>query len=55
MAIDILEKLPRIVGNRYLFPEKVPSNPIKVFRRIIKRAGIESSFKLHEIRHTVAS
>jgi len=59
MAIDILDALPRIEGNPYLFPGKVPGNPIqnpiKAFKRIIKRAGIEESFRLHDIRHTVAS
>ena len=29
MAIDILDKLPRIDGNPYLFPGKVPGNPIQ--------------------------
>ncbi|MCK5355980.1 MAG: tyrosine-type recombinase/integrase, partial [Methyloprofundus sp.] len=59
MAIDILEALPKVEGNPYLFPGKVPGtpiqNPIKAFKRIIKRAGIEESFRLHDIRHTVAS
>ena len=59
MAIDILEALPKVEGNPYLFPGKIKgnpiNNPIKAFKRIIKRAGIESTFRLHDIRHTVAS
>ena len=30
MAIDILDKLPRVDGNPYLFPGKVPGNPYKI-------------------------
>lgn len=59
MAIHILENLPRIAGNPYVFPGKIAgrplNNPIKAFKRMINRAGIESSFRLHDIRHTVAS
>jgi integrase len=59
MAIDILEGLPKVYGNPYVFPGKISGqpivNPIKAFKRIINRAGIESSFRLHDIRHTVAS
>ena len=59
MALHILEGLPKVYGNPYVFPGKVEgqpiNNPIKAFKRIIHRAGIESSFRLHDIRHTVAS
>ena len=59
MAIDILEALPRIEGNPYVFPGKIKghpiNNPTEAFKRIKKRAGIEESFRLHDIRHTVAS
>ena len=59
MALEILKQLPKIQGNPYVFPGKVEgkpiNNPIKAFKRIIQRAGIESSFRLHDIRHTVAS
>jgi len=59
MAISVLEGLPRLAGNPYIFVGKVSgqsiNNPIKAFKRIAKRAGIESSFRLHDIRHTVAS
>lgn len=44
MAIYILESLPKVDGNPYLFPGKVPGNliqnQIKAFKRIIKRAEI---------------
>jgi len=59
MAIDILEALPKVEGNPYVFPGKIKgqpiNNPTEVFKRIKKRAGIEESFRLHDIRHTVAS
>ncbi len=59
MALEVLERLPKVYGNPYVFPGKVEgrpiNNPIKAFKRIINRAGIESSFRLHDIRHTVAS
>ena len=58
MAIDIWKALPRIEGNPYLFPGRVPGNPIqnpiKAFKRTIKHAGIESTFRLHDLRHTTA-
>ena len=59
MALHVLEQVPKIYGNPYVFAGKVKgqaiNNPIKAFKRIIKRAGIESTFRLHDIRHTVAS
>jgi len=59
MAIKILESIDRIADNPYVFPGKIAgnpiNNPIKAFKRMIKKAGIESSFRLHDIRHTVAS
>jgi integrase len=59
MSVQILEDLPRVHGNPHVFPGKISGqpivNPIKAFKRIINRAGIESSFRLHDIRHTVAS
>ena len=59
MALQILESLPKVVGNAYVFPGKVEvqpiNNPIKAFKRIINRAGIEESFRLHDLRHTHAS
>jgi integrase len=59
MALQIIEALPKIQGNPYVFVGNVTGNPIqnpmKAFKRIIARAGIESTFRLHDIRHTVAS
>ena len=59
MALKILEALPKIQGNPYVFVGKVTGNPIqnpmKAFKRIITRAGIESTFRCHDLRHTVAS
>lgn len=59
IAIKILQAIPRNPGNPYVFVGKIAgqpiNNPIKAFKRIIKRAGIEKSFRLHDIRHTVAS
>ncbi len=59
IALSILESLPKVVGNPYVFPGKVEgqpiNNPIKAFKRIIDRAGIEESFRLHDLRHTHAS
>lgn len=59
MALHILESLPKVAGNPYVFPGKVEGqpihNPIKAFKRIIDRAGIEQSFRLHDLRHTHAS
>jgi integrase len=57
--LHILESLPKVAGNPYVFPGKIEgqpiNNPIKAFKRIIVRAGIESSFRLHDLRHTHAS
>lgn len=59
MALQVLASLPHSPDNPYVFPGKVAGqpliNPIKAFKRIIARAGIEKSFRLHDIRHTVAS
>jgi integrase len=59
MAIQILEGLSKVYGNPYVFVGNVAGqplhNPIKAFKRIIDRAGIESSFRLHDLRHTHAS
>jgi len=48
MSVQILEALPKIQGNPI-------QNPMKAFKRIIARAGIEPTFRLHDIRQTVAS
>ena len=59
MALQILEALPKIHGNSYVFVGKVPGNaiqnPMKAFKRIIARAGVESTFRCHDLRHSHAS
>jgi integrase len=59
MALQILEALPKVLGNPYVFVGKVQDNaiqnPMKAFKRIIARAGVESTFRCHDLRHTVAS
>ena len=59
MALKILNELPKVQSNPYVFVGKVQGNPIqypmKAFKRIIARAGVESNFRFHDIRHTVAS
>lgn len=51
MAVAILERLPRV--DPYVFAGT--HNPTRAFKRIIQRAGIEKSFRMHDLRHTVAS
>ena len=59
MALQILEALTKVQGNSYVFVGKVQGNPIqnpiKAIKRIIARTAGESTFRLHDIRHTVAS
>jgi integrase len=64
LAIDILEKLPRIAGNPYVFASpynrthgKPISEPRCAYERILKRAGIEKLEEVcfHTARHSVAS
>jgi len=59
LALQILESLPKVAGNLYVFRGKVEgqpiNNPIKAFKRMIDPAGIEASFRLHDLRHTHAS
>ena len=59
MALQIIEALPKIQDNPFVFVGKVPGNPIqnpmKAFKRIIARAGIEATFRCHDLRHTLAS
>lgn len=59
MALDLITRLPRQPGNEYIFCGSIEgqpiTNPIKAFKRMLKRAGIESSVRLHDLRHTAAS
>jgi integrase len=59
MSVQILEALPKVLSNPYVFVGKIQGqplhNPIKAFKRIIARAEIESTFRLHDLRHTHAS
>jgi integrase len=59
MALQILNELPKVQGNPYVFVGKIQGqplhNPIKAFKRIIARAEVESTFRLHDLRHTHAS
>lgn len=59
MSVQILEALPKVLSNPYVFVGKIQGqplhNPIKAFKRIIYRADIESHFRLHDLRHTHAS
>ena len=59
MSVQILEALPKVLGNPYVFVGKIQGqplhNPIKAFKRIIYRSDIESHFRLHDLRHTHAS
>jgi integrase len=59
MALQILNELPKVQSNPYVFVGKVQGNaiqnPMKAFKRIIARAGVESTFRCHDLRHTHAS
>ena len=59
MSVQILNELPKVQGNPYVFVGKIQGqplhNPIKAFKRIIARAEVESTFRLHDLRHTHAS
>lgn len=58
-AITVLEGIPRLQGNPYIFPSpKVPGQPLGDFKgpwkRIRQNAGLED-VHLHDLRHTVGS
>ena len=59
VAVNILKSAPRATGNPYLFPGKVTgkplNNPRKAFHRMLKKSGIEKSFRIHDLRHSFAS
>lgn len=58
VAMEILERRPKIPGNPYVFPGKVPGqplvNPTKAFRRVLANAAI-SDFTIHDLRRTAAT
>jgi len=57
-AVELLRDQVRCPDNPYVFPGKVPgkplNNPIKGFRRILAKAGIEN-LRIHDLRHSFAS
>jgi len=57
-ALALLQEQPRLDGNPYVFPGRVPgqaiNNPIKGFKRILAAAGIEN-LRIHDLRHSFAS
>ena len=57
--MHILEHLPKVRNNPYVFVGKIEGqpiqNPIKAFKRMVDRAGLESSLRCHDLRHTHAS
>lgn len=64
LAIDILEKLPRIAGNPYVFASqhircqgKPIGEPRCAYERVLQKAGIEDRDEVcfHTARHSVAS
>jgi len=59
MSVHILEHLPKVRNNPYVFVGKIEGqpiqNPIKAFKRMVDRAGLESSLRCHDLRHTHAS
>jgi integrase len=58
MAVKLLEQQPRVPGNPFVFPGKVPgqplNNPQKAFNRVLKKIGI-TNFRIHDLRHSFAS
>ena len=58
MAVELLQKQPRLPNNPFIFPGKIEgkqiNNPVKAFKRVLKVAGI-IDFRIHDLRHTHAS
>lgn len=57
-AIDLLKTMKKTAQEHFLFPSRVPGQPIqdikKAWKTIQKRAGLED-VRLHDLRHTHAS
>ena len=57
-ALEILQQLPRQIGNAHVFPGRVAGEPLvnvaKSWRRIRKQAGLED-VRLHDLRRTVGA
>jgi integrase len=58
MAVELLQRQPRLPDNPFVFPGKIEgkplNNPQKAFKRVLKAAGI-ANFRMHDLRHTHAS
>lgn len=58
-AIELLASQPSRGKSPWVFPGADPAkalvNPVKAFSRIKARAGIEASFRIHDLRHSFAS
>jgi integrase len=58
MAVELLQRQPRLPDNPFIFPGKIEgmplNNPQKAFKRVLKAAGI-ANFRIHDLRHTHAS
>jgi len=59
MAIELISELEIQPDNPFIFcgdrPGKPLHNPMKAFKRMLAVAGIEKSFRMHDLRHTAAS
>jgi integrase len=54
------EKMKAKVDQRFLFPSTssasgYTTNPQKAFKRCLERAGLPSSFRIHDLRHTAVT
>ncbi len=58
VAVALLQQQVRQPGNPYVFPGKLPgqplNNPQKCFNRVLTQAGI-ADFRIHDLRHSFAS
>lgn len=58
-VMELLQSLPRVAGNPYLFPGRKPGKPLcvirKAFDRVCEEAGITKRLVPHQLRHTFAS